>query len=181
MNQYTSVKESKTPVYPCHRAPTQSHDHLTPSQELNDTGIAQCKHLCTAFPFHSKIDLIVASPLRRAIQTALIGYEPYVKQGKKILLLPDLQEVSDLPMDVGSSQAELEKQFGDVLDYSSMYDGWHEPKGRHAPDTEILLKRGGRIRRWLKGREERNIVAVFHGSFVHYVTGNIKDGEKVGE
>jgi len=46
-----------------------------------------------------------------------------------------------------------------------------------------LLKRGDRVRKYLRDeREEKNIVCVFHGSFVHYVTQNVdKDGEKVGE
>jgi broad specificity phosphatase PhoE len=99
----------------------------------------------------------------------------------KIILMPDLQEVSDMPMDIGSSQAELEAQFGDALDYSRLHEGWQKPNGKHATDTESLLKRGERIRHYLKNREEKNIVAVFHGSFVHYVTGNVKDGEKVGQ
>jgi len=70
------------------------------------------------------IDLIVASPLRRAIQTALIGYKPFFDKGNKLLLMPDLQEVSDLPMDVGSTQEELREEFGDKLDYSRMYEGY---------------------------------------------------------
>jgi len=104
-------------------------------------------------------------------------------------------------MDIGSSQEDLEAQFGDKLDYSQMHEGWMNPKGLHATDTETLLKRGGKMRQYLKDRPEKNIVvgflldtptlcaavltklpqAVFHGSFVHYVTGNLKDGEKVGE
>lgn len=149
--------------------------------ELNEKGIAQCQNLCKNFPYHDKIDLIVASPLRRAIQTALIGYEPEIKKGMKVLLMPDLQEVSDMPMDIGSSQEDLEKQFGDKLDYSRLYDGWQVKADKHATDTDSLLERGGRMRQYLKDRKEKNIVAVFHGSFVHYVTGNLEDGEKVGK
>lgn len=96
--------------------------------------------------------------------------------------MPDLQETSSKPMDIGSSRASLEREFGDVLDYSRMYEGWEQPEGKHATDTASLLERGARMRRYLRDREERGIMAVFHGAFAHYVTGTIvNDGEQTGE
>jgi len=132
--------------------------------ELNEAGIAQCRRLCAEFPFHDKVDLILASPLRRAIQTALYGYAPEIDRGLKVLLMPLAQEVSDKPMDVGSDQATLEKQFGDKLDYSRLYEGWHDKEGLNDTDTESIKDRGKRLRQYLKSRKEKNIVVVFHGS-----------------
>jgi len=61
-------------------------------------------------------------------------------------------------MDTGSSQKDLEEQFGDKLDYSQLHEGWEKPVGKHATDTESLLKRGSRMRAYLKERPEKNIV-----------------------
>lgn len=74
-------------------------------------------------------------------------------------------------MDIGSSQKDLEKQFGDKLDYSQLYEGWEIPSGKHATDTDSLLKRGQRMRAYLKERPERNImVSAWYNVFSYHTT-----------
>lgn len=51
-------------------------------------------------------------PLRRTIYTALLAFAPVFERnpGLKIIALPDLQEVSDLPCDCGSDLETLKKE-----------------------------------------------------------------------
>jgi broad specificity phosphatase PhoE len=108
---------------------------------LTDAGRFQAVKLRTALSDHPRclIDVIVASPLRRALQTALIGFEdsiipgtadvvvsgvsndsiavaqnPSRTQPLRLVALPEAQETSDLPCDSGLLVAELAAEFDDV-------------------------------------------------------------------
>lgn len=69
------------------------HDPL-----LTPYGEEQCRELAKNFPYHASVDLVVASPLKRTIYTALLGFGEDLKRGGlKVIGLPELQETSDLP------------------------------------------------------------------------------------
>lgn len=70
--------------------------------------------------------MLVSSPLRRALQTTLIGFRPEVQRGLKVVALPDVQETSDLPCDTGSDVIALEKEFGKDgnVDLGLLSEGW---------------------------------------------------------
>lgn len=96
---------------------------------LTATGKQQCYELQREFPFHSTAELIVASPLRRTIYTALLAFAPIFKRnpGLKIIALPDLQEVSDLNCDCGSGLETLKKEVIEnnlPVDLSLVPIGW---------------------------------------------------------
>lgn len=100
------------------------HDPL-----LTDHGKKQCLELHRKFPDMSKVDLLVASPMRRAIYTALEAFLPdYEKSdGRKLIALPDLQELSDMPCDVGSSLADLKAEMeaqGAPVDLNYFDEDW---------------------------------------------------------
>lgn len=84
--------------------------------------------------------------------------------GGKIVLLPELQEVNDLPCDTGSSREFLEQQeeFADLdfstLDASEKEHGvkWTSKQGFFAPEN--VIERGRWVRRWLRSRPEQHIV-----------------------
>lgn len=97
---------------------------------LTPAGEKQCEKLREDFPFHSSVELIVASPIRRTIYTALHAFAPVFKKnpGLKLIALPDLQEVSDLPCDSGSDLESLEKEVLDnnlPVDLSLVSNRWH--------------------------------------------------------
>jgi len=100
--------------------------------------------------------LLVSSPLRRTLQTALIGLE------RPPLPHPGFQENSAKPCDTGSPRQALEKEFPG-LNFSLVVDGWDSKEGEWGPDETSLALRAARMRTWLREREEEEIVVVTHG------------------
>ena len=110
-------------------------------------------------------DLIVTSPLRRTIETTLLGFYGADASPRRrrvpIVLMPELQEAGARACDVGSPADELRKLFADdldVLDFSPCGDGWFDKTGSNAPTADALAARSLFVRRWLRDRPERNIV-----------------------
>jgi hypothetical protein len=97
------------------------------------------------------------SPLRERLE----------KEGKPVVLLPELQEVNSLKCDTGSARSVLEAdpEFAG-LDFSlldsapSRHDGndWTSKKGFFSP--EQVGERAKWVRNWLRGRKEEKIVVV---------------------
>ena len=104
-----------------------NHSMLDP--ELTPLGEVQCANLCSLLAEqqkHENIGLIVSSPLRRAIQTALVAFKPLVDRGYKVLALPGIQEVSDQPGDTGSDLAVIQAQLENMpIDWSMVEPGWN--------------------------------------------------------
>ncbi|KAF7592242.1 hypothetical protein BBP40_000443 [Aspergillus hancockii] len=48
-------------------------------------------------------------------------------------------------------------------------------QGRYAPIPEIIRKRARAVRSWLYARQEKEIVVVTHGAFLHYLTEDWED------
>lgn len=148
---------------------------------LTEEGIQQAKDLCQNFARHDDIDMLMASPMKRTIQTCQTAFEPAVQRGHKILLMPLAQESSDEPMDTGSSKEEIEKTFGDLVDTQRLdiFPYWHTNTGRFAVDGNSLIERGRSLRQFLKARPEKHIGIVSHGLFAHYIVGNVdEDGQQ---
>jgi broad specificity phosphatase PhoE len=109
---------------------------------LTATGELQAADLRAALPASSRLQIgaIVASPLRRALQTALIGFEDLIipdsakvvanqvsvntsvldatqtqSKSLRLVALPEAQEMSDLPCDTGLPVADLVAEF-DAID-----------------------------------------------------------------
>jgi len=137
---------------------------------LTPLGETQCHELSERFPSEPPVDLLVSSPLRRTIQTTLLGFKQQIKSGVKMELLAELQESSEMPCDTGSSRDVLEKEelFRDV-DFSGLPDDWTSKKGKWAPDPHSLGERARAVRKWLKSRSEGHVVVVLHGGFLHYI------------
>lgn len=132
---------------------------------LTRLGEAQARTLRTSFPYTPS--LIQASPLRRTIQTALLGL---ASPRTPLELNPDLQEADEWPCDTGSDIPVLEAEFSDHgLDFSHIPQDWNTKKGVYAPTPEALEERARRVRRWLRKREEQTILVVTHGGFLAYL------------
>lgn len=138
----------------------QMHDPL-----LTQLGEEQCKRLQKDFPAMKSVDLVIASPLKRTIYTALIGFEPAIQEkGLKVIGLPELQETSDLPCDTGSAPEEIAKEFaGKPVDLDLVKQGWNNKKMKWAPTATAIEKRARDARTWLMARPEKEIVVVTHG------------------
>jgi broad specificity phosphatase PhoE len=165
---------------------TPKDGHLLHDPSLTPKGIAQCQSRRDAFDRHSQIELLLASPLRRAIQTTTHAFAPCIARGLKIIALPAAEEVSSDPCDTGSSTATLRKEFGDdLVDFSHLStsaggdEGWFEHVGDYSSEAEKVHARAETLRRWIRERKEKEVVLVSHGYFAHYLTHEVdKDGQQ---
>jgi broad specificity phosphatase PhoE len=66
---------------------------------LTQKGIDQCIDLRTNFDYMSQVTHVVASPLRCALQTTVLGFNPVFMNSREvpIILWPDLREDGNLP------------------------------------------------------------------------------------
>ncbi|KAK3898157.1 histidine phosphatase superfamily [Staphylotrichum tortipilum] len=159
-------------------------NHAHPDPSLTPLGESQCAALASSFPHHAAITHLIASPLRRTLQTCLLSFKPVLElhPEMKVVALPEVQEISPLPCDVGSEVGVLEKEFGGTVDLGRVSEGWNVKTGggRFAPVMGRLEERAREARVWLRrvGEEwerenpgrEANIVVVTHGGFLHFLT-----------
>lgn len=159
---------------------SQDNHHLH-DPRLTELGEQQCAALQSAFPYSDNLEVIIASPLKRTIYTALLSFAPAIKsRGIKVIALPEVSETSDLPCDTGSDLADLEKEFGSgewagVVDLSLCYEGWNVKTGKFAPSASAISGRAKEARLFLKERSEKELALVTHGGFLHYFTQDWSD------
>jgi broad specificity phosphatase PhoE len=159
---------------------------------LTPKGEQQSTSLSSAFPLHSHISQVFASPLQRTLATAHVAFKPSLQNGHcipEILALPDVQETSEYLCDIGSELAELRRicdEAGWKVDLSLVQKGWNDKSwnGRFAPTARAIRARArdarGIIREKLAERQKRGedspqVVVVSHGGFLHYFTEDWED------
>ncbi|KAJ4381675.1 hypothetical protein N0V86_003039 [Didymella sp. IMI 355093] len=120
------------------------------------------------------VDCIVASPLLRTLYTALHVFEELLrfKSDLHIIAIPELQETSDLPCDIGSPVEELEKEFeGKPVDFSLVSAGWTDKvTGMFTPQSDHIAARCRKARHFLAGLQAKHVAVVAHGAVLHYLT-----------
>ncbi|KAJ9654226.1 hypothetical protein H2198_006686 [Neophaeococcomyces mojaviensis] len=159
------------------------NSHWVHDAVLTEKGKSQAAALRDQFPYSDRIDLVISSPLRRAIQTASIALGPTIARPEvNYLLVPMGQEVNDFKCDIGHSPSELKAQIPELLDaenvgfdlgkidFSLVKDGWNSKTGIYASDKETVKARAAALRSWLYQRSESNILFVTHGAFLHFLT-----------
>jgi broad specificity phosphatase PhoE len=131
---------------------------------LSQHGRRQAEALGQQFPNVENVDLIVCSPMKRTIQTALLAFGDHLRASKtELLALPELQELSAKPCDTGSSLAELLTEFReDPLDLSLVPYDWDSKDRLWSPTELRTLARMVRARTWLRERPENNIIVIGH-------------------
>lgn len=161
---------------------------------LTPLGEEQCQTLRdVSFADQTKISLVVASPLRRTLQTASLMFNQTLNSKSKcspqILALPDTQETSDDLCDVGSDLEVLQKVVADnkwPVDLSLITDGWNDKTldSRYSPHSDAIAARARDARIHLRqkirelvdsGDTDAEIVLVTHGGFLHYFTEDWED------
>ncbi|KAJ5709495.1 Histidine phosphatase superfamily clade-1 [Penicillium malachiteum] len=167
------------------------HDTTILDPELTEAGLQQSKALCHDFPFKEDVGLVIASPLRRTLKTALLGFEGCldkqfyanksgIEHGATLLLEPDVQAHSARPCDTGSEWSVLKSEFPDLpWDTMELDEVFPAKTGRYAPEREFLQQRGWDLQRRMKeqflemeGSQRKDIVVVTHGGYIKFVTGN---------
>jgi broad specificity phosphatase PhoE len=152
---------------------------------LSDLGIEQCSQLRQHFieqqPLAKDIGLIVVSPLRRTLQTALLVFDWITDKGVKIVpdaiwqgefasfllrhLLIELPETSDKPCDTGSKLTQVKEWFSSV-DLSEVDPLFPSKDGRYAFTEKAVLERGKDALTALATRPEKVIAVVSHAGFL---------------
>ena len=120
------------------------------------------------------MELIVASPLRRTIYTALKSFPDVIaKRNLHVLTIPELQETSDLPCDTGSPIEDLKREFADQPVSFALIEqqpDWYSKKGKWSTHAIAIEERCRVARAWLRERPEKDVVAVTHGGLLHFLT-----------
>lgn len=123
------------------------------------------------------IEYIAASPLRRTIQTALLGFAPIMqKKNLKLVLVPSAQETSNKAADIGSQIWMLKREFGvDRLDGSRIVEAeeqgkWQSNEGKWEMTSENVKANAKRTREWLKDLPYKNVLLVTHGGVSFHVS-----------
>jgi broad specificity phosphatase PhoE len=149
------------------------HDANKLDPDLTISGIEQAVTLGRSFPHLTPDSLIVASPLRRTLNTTIHAFIDHLSTTKsEILALPELQELSQWPCDTGSSLASLLTEFREYpVDFSKVTHDWDSKDGYFAPTERRTLQRVRNARQWLYEREEQNIVIVGHGHCLQLLVG----------
>lgn len=161
------------------------HDSpLSPRGLSQATAMAKKKH-----EFVNTCELVVVSPLTRALQTFHIGLLPHFAQsgGVPVIALPEAAERLYLISDVGRGVSQLQDEY-DYVDFETGFSAHHEPEcWWYRPDEydydnyvewrpvdcgqqyacpseplEVFHRRMRRLHEWLDRRPERHIAVVCH-------------------
>lgn len=141
---------------------------------LTEMGQAQARAArdrLRAIPF----ELVVVSPLTRAIQTAAILFGDHPTQ-PRVLVEVLHRECQESSCDVGRAASEIAAEFPH-LDVGHLPEvWWHaepgcEVGGYPVEPRPLFDARVAAFREWLRARPERTIAVVGHGTFFYHLTG----------
>ncbi|CAF2958972.1 unnamed protein product [Rotaria sp. Silwood2] len=113
------------------------------------------------------IDLIVCSPLTRALQTYLLVFN--TQNHTPLIIHPDLQEVCTEPCDIGRSINQLMIKFPSLFDQLKTMEQtfgnieWLDktnPESTYSPKQ--IKQRAKRFLQWLINRSEQHIFIISH-------------------
>ncbi|EWZ32700.1 hypothetical protein FOCG_12852 [Fusarium oxysporum f. sp. radicis-lycopersici 26381] len=161
---------------------------LTPLGEEQNLALRE-----TAFSDQSKISLVLASPLYRTLQSAYLVFQSALEGSSKchpeIIAIPDAQETSDDPCDVGTDPSVLRKVVTESnwpVDLSLVQDGWNVKAlgTRYSPESNAIAARARDARIFIRqkirqlieqGDTDPQVALVTHGGFLHYFTDDWED------
>ncbi|KAK3315676.1 phosphoglycerate mutase family protein [Apodospora peruviana] len=143
---------------------------------LTDLGFAQASSASPGLPLPS-ISVILASPLRRTIETTLAMFKPVIGEAR-LILDPNLQERSNLPCDTGSEVTNLKERFPSSVDFSGLGEGWFAKEGAFTADDQAVAARAKVVRKRLYQLSKevegtgkgKSIAVVTHGVFMKFLT-----------
>ncbi|KAI0534301.1 histidine phosphatase superfamily [Xylaria digitata] len=144
---------------------------------LTIRGESQAFRLGRSYAYMGHISHVVSSPMRRAVRTAIVAFEDVLLAGKRVILLPNLQETGARPSDMGQPPSALETAFRPYIDSSLLDRDWcYKGQGsKYIPDVALIEERAREARVFLRdlaqsGPENAHIVVVSHGGFLHFLT-----------
>ncbi|KAI1153449.1 phosphoglycerate mutase-like protein [Nemania diffusa] len=153
-------------------------DYSLHDPSLTEVGWEQCHDLRRGLmedPLAQQAELIITSPMRRTIQTALATVGWLVEKGVKIQADAHWQENSAKPCDCGTEISKVAEEFPSI-DYSTVDPVWPDktsPAGSQYHYTKAaIIARGQAALQKLYERPEKVIIVVSHSGFLRLgVTG----------
>ncbi|GAA6010970.1 hypothetical protein JCM11491_005888 [Sporobolomyces phaffii] len=166
-------------------------DHNLSDPELTSRGVTQCTSIPNTYPnFFQSLSpsdtLIIVSPLRRTVQTYLLGFSSHLppatsgdksiddKRSIPHMLLPELQECGSWECDTGADLDETRERFkaADFLDWSTVeaQPDWNKNRGVFEATEAKNVARAKWVRKWLKARPEGKVVVVTHHGLLRRIT-----------
>ncbi|KAL7422002.1 hypothetical protein Q5752_003775 [Cryptotrichosporon argae] len=120
-------------------------------------------------------ELLVCSPMKRPLETMLIGYATLVERlsrsGKPPIILDLLQECGPYPCDTPTYPPSAIQAWNDGLfahlDFSGLSPDYASKDGIFAPEN--AAQRAREVRHWLRNRPENEIVVVAHGDILRHL------------
>eukprot|EP00904_Undaria_pinnatifida_P003935 jgi/Undpi1/13542/HiC_scaffold_8.g03201.m1 len=148
------------------RAAYMKIEHL--DARLTDFGIEQCASLkATKHGIEKEAQLVVVSPLTRAIQTAMLSIEQ--AEGVPWVALECIRERSgEHPCDRRRRVSELKVEFSSI-DFDAVTDEedvYWDALGSKRETDEAMAGRARELFAWLRARPETNIAVVTHSAFL---------------
>jgi broad specificity phosphatase PhoE len=172
------------------------NDPNIPDAPLSERGFDFAEDLGRRFiQAHSNsVGAIMSSPLRRTIQTSLTAFPRIlsstqypensargVRDGVKLALDADLQEIADIPSNTGSPLTDLENEFPELMPQIQALDqNWYIKTGPESPLPQAVAQRRIRILERLQqtlaalqnGQKGKDIVIVTHQGVIALLAPN---------
>jgi broad specificity phosphatase PhoE len=138
---------------------------------LTDLGLAQAKEAGAVLE-QTELDLVISSPLTRAIQT---GETMFAHRSLPFEITCRHREFLEASCDVGSPPARLKEKFPHLA-FDHLSDPWwhHDPTSSEPFTVEprdIFERRVEEFEDWLRAHEARRIAVIGHGTFFHAMIG----------
>lgn len=151
-------------------------DPLHFDARLSDVGHGQVAQ-ARATLVHYPVEIMLASPLTRALQTAHGLFDGHPR-APRIEVAPLLRERVENSCDIGRAPATLAAEFPRV-DLGRLADPWWHAEG--PPDARgicvepeaLVIARAAQFRTELAARPERVVALVGHGTFFFHLTGKV--------
>ena len=157
-------------------------EHGIRDPRLTQDGVRQAQRICDGLPADvlANIQLIVTSPLKRALQTTQLAFRRQIDwQNVQVRIEPMLQATEDVPCDTGSGLHELLDEFPSLHKELHACDqiahhpaDWFQKTDIYEASVQAIRDRAERMRRWLLARPEKVIVIVAHDMFLKYLIGD---------
>ena len=166
------IRHGESTFNAAHRAT--GTDPLHFDAPLTEAGLAQVR-AARAEVRHLPVDLVVTSPLTRALQTTAGLFADHPSR-PTVLVEALHRECQESSCDIGRAPALLAAEFPAFQLGHLPEVWWHaagEPheRGFHVEPRDLFHGRVAAFRDWLRGRPERTIAVVGHYTFFYHLTG----------
>lgn len=153
-----------------HEATGQDPGHI--DARLTDLGHRQVAAARAQARTLGPLDLVISSPLTRALQTTL-GL--FGDTGLPVEVTCRHREALDSYCDLGRTPAELAAEFPglrfDHLDERWWHDGPHDHRGLPVEPHDVFATRVAHFTDWLAAHPAARVAVVGHGTFFRHLTG----------